>query len=93
MDTAITRRKVGNTGVAVTGSCYAYAMFCSPKEFKRIHDEAGEVCDYNSMRIEISSVVFGNASEFSVSSLYAEASSGFFSGVDGSEGGFDSGGN
>ena len=89
VDTAIVRRKVGSSGVAVADNCYAYAMFCSPKEFKQIHDEAGEVCDYQSMREEISSVVFGSTSDFSTSSLCAEAGSGFF---DGSGGGFDGGG-
>ena len=94
VDRAVKNRfRVGSFGgVAVTDVCYAYAMFCSPEEFERIHDETGEICNYESMREEISETCFSGSSGFSVGDL-STYSSGAFSG-DGSSGfsGSDGGG-
>ena len=80
-------------GVVVSDVCYAYAMFCTPKEFKEIHEATGESCDYMELREEVSEVCFENANDFSFSDLDSLSSndSSFFSGGD--SGGFgDSGG-
>ncbi len=88
VDAAIKRKKIGNnTGVAITDNCYAYAMYCSPEEFKVIHDHAGENCNYESMRDDISSIVFSGAAGFSFSTLLVESSISDFGGVGGLGGG------
>jgi len=76
VDAAIKRKKIGNSGGAsVTDNCYAYAMYCSPKEFKEIHDKAQENCDYDVMRTDISNTLFNDVSNFSFSTLLVESSS------------------
>jgi len=96
VDAAIKRKKIGNSGGAsVTDNCYAYAMYCSPKEFKEIHDKAQENCDYDAMRTDISNTLFNGASSFSFSTLLVESSSAVSSSIsgfgDGGIGGTDSG--
>jgi len=102
------KRLVGGGGVAVTDNCYAYAMFCSPEEFNKIHEGTGEECDYEGMRSEISDTMFNSAPDFCFSTLLVESSnseSGSFigsggggyndsgdSGFSGSDGGGDGGG-
>ncbi len=89
VDSAIKRKKIGNSGgVIVTDNCYAYAMYCSPEEFKEIHDNAGENCDYGAMRNEVSDTLFNGASDFSFSTLLVESANS----VSGSIGGFGDGG-
>jgi len=93
VDSSIKRKRIGNSGgVVITDNCYAYAMYCSPEEFKEIHDSAGENCDYSSMRNDVSETLFNGASDFSFSTLLFESStsdSSFSSG--GSSSGFDGG--
>ncbi|WP_281556018.1 DUF6559 family protein [Thalassomonas sp. RHCl1] len=100
VDAAIKRKKIGNSGaVVVTDNCYAYAMYCSPEEFRGIHDSAGENCDYGAMRSDISDTLFNGATDFSFSTLLVESSNsasgsvgGFGSGDSGGFGGGDGGG-
>lgn len=99
VDSAIKRKKIGKAGgIAVTENCYAYAMYCSPEEFKEIHDNVGENLDYAVMRGEISDTLFNGASDFTFSSLIVEssnaASSSFGGSSDsgtGNDGGFGGG--
>ncbi|WP_308428109.1 DUF6559 family protein [Psychrosphaera saromensis] len=97
VDSAIKRKKIGNSrGVVITANCYAYAMYCSPEEFKKIHDSAGKNFDYSSMRSDVSDILFNGASDFSfstivyVSSISDSTSSGGF-GSGGASSGFDGG--
>ena len=98
VDVAIKRRKIdNNAGVVIGDNCYAYAMYCSPEEFKAIHDEAGENCDYGAMRSEISHTLFNGQYDFTFTTLLADStssgSSSFSSGFGGSDsGGFGGGG-
>lgn len=98
VDAAIKRKSMGNSSaVVVTDNCFAYAMYCSPEEFKEIHDNAGENCDYDTMRSDICETLFNGASEFTFSTLLVESSSssaGYSSvGIGGNDsGGFDGGG-
>ena len=68
------KRLVGGGGVAVTDICYAYAMFCSPEEFNDIHEGTGEICDYESMRSDVSDTLFNSASDFSFSTFLVNSS-------------------
>lgn len=99
VDSVIKRKKIGNSSGVVTDNCYAYAMYCSPEEFKEIHDNAGENCDYGAMRSDVSETLFNGASDFSFSTLLVESSNsdpssigGFGGGDSGGFGGGDSGG-
>ena len=75
VDKIIKRTNIGIiTGNSITDNCYAYAMFCSPKEFKDIHSKAGEHCDYASMRMEVSNCLFSGATNFTMASLILAAS-------------------
>ena len=42
--------------------CYAHAMYTSFEHFQQWHEEQGEVCNYNSMREEITDNYFGGNS-------------------------------
>lgn len=42
--------------------CWAYCMFSSPADFASIHEAAGEVCDYVSMKAELLSELSGSGS-------------------------------
>ena len=70
---------------ALSGSydnCYAYAMYCSPQEFERIHAHGlCETCHYRDMRMEIAETVFENNQDFTTSTLtsYASPSSSYSS--------------
>lgn len=76
VDAAIKRKKIdNNAGVVIGDSCYAYAMYCSPEEFKAIHDEAGENCDYGAMRSEISHTLFNGQYDFTFTTLLADSTS------------------
>lgn len=99
------RRNNDSGSSSISDYCYAYAMYCSPDEFRHIHDEAGESCDYNAMRGEIADTCFGNSSFFTFADMESYSSDtgssgsnsgsggGFFSGWgDGDSGGGDSGG-
>lgn len=88
VDAAIQRKRIGNRGgIVVTDVCYAYAMYCSPEEFKEIHDNAGQSCDYYAMRNDVSNTLFNGAIGFSFSTLLVESSNL----TSGSVGGFISG--
>lgn len=74
VDAALKRKRlVGGGGIAVTDNCYAYAMYCSSKEFNDIHENLAETCNYESMRGEISNTVFNNSEDFSFSTLLVES--------------------
>lgn len=93
VDKALEQRKLtSRDNAGIMAYCYAYAMYCSPKEFRAIHEQVGEVCDYNAMREDISYTLFGSSTDFSFVTLLSEAShseSGLFSGGDS---GLDGGG-
>ena len=97
VDRALTRQRLNrsNNGT-ISDNCYAYAMYCSPQEFQRIHDEAGESCHYDTLRTEIAETCFSSTSDFSFtdvdafateSSSSADSSSGDSGGGDGGGGG------
>jgi hypothetical protein len=46
-------RSVIARGYPMDISCWAYCIFSSPGDFKALHDAAGEVCDYASMKAEV----------------------------------------
>ncbi|MCG7539874.1 DUF6559 family protein [Pseudoalteromonas sp. OF7H-1] len=85
-------KKYSGGGVIVSDVCPAYAMFCTPKEFKEIHEAAGEACDYEELRKEITETCFDNATDFSFSSLESLSTSGGFFSSGGDSGGFGDGG-
>lgn len=96
VDRALTRkgfRKQDTTASTSTSDyCYAYAMYCSHDEFDRIHAEAGEHCDYGTMRTDISQTCFSSTDDFTfrdVETYAADSSSDSGSWWDG---GGDSGG-
>ena len=78
VDRALTRQHLNrsNNGT-ISDNCYAYAMYCSPQEFQRIHDEAGESCNYDEMRTEIAQTCFSSTDSFSFTDVdtYATESS------------------
>ena len=94
VDKIIKSKNIGNgNSISITDYCYAYAMFCSPKEFKDIHSKTGENCDYDSMRVDISNCLFHGAAGFTMATLIIEAShteTSFLGGADfgGGDGGF-----
>ncbi len=101
VDTVLKKKKLVKNKSTVSDVCFAYAMYCSPQEFQRIHNEAGEECNYQEMREEVAATMFSGASDFSTSTLITEASisdssfsSGGFSGSNGGDfgGGSDGGG-
>lgn len=54
---------------------YAYVMFCSPKEFDRIHAKGTcDACNYDRMRVDIAECVLDGQQDFTSSSLYSYAS-------------------
>ena len=52
-------RSVIARGFPMDYSCWAYCIFSSPEDFKSLHDAAGEVCDYVSMKAEVLSELAG----------------------------------
>ncbi|MDP2635569.1 MULTISPECIES: DUF6559 family protein [Pseudoalteromonas] len=99
VDSVIKRKRIGNhSSTDVIDNCYAYAMYCSPAEFKNIYDSAGESCDYIAMRSDVSDTLFNGVSDFSFATLLAESSnsalssSGSFGGGDGGTDGGGGGG-
>jgi hypothetical protein len=40
--------------------CWGYLMYCSPGDFARIHEAAGEICDYDAMREVVAGEFFGH---------------------------------
>jgi hypothetical protein len=48
------KQVVKDSGYSTDYDCYAFAMYCSHDDFADYHRTTGEVCDYNSMRSEIS---------------------------------------
>ena len=53
--------------------CYAHALYVTPKQFDRWHEEQGESCDYASMREEIAQSHFGGSVEALSSSSFGSA--------------------
>jgi hypothetical protein len=90
------KEKPGYTSTSISDYCYAYAMYCSHDEFDRIHAEAGENCDYDAMRSDISEACFSSTDGFTFQEMesYASESSSSDSSDSGSWGdsGGDSGG-
>lgn len=75
VDRALRRQKLRKPSQNLSpNDYYAYAMYCSPKEFARICSSTDASCDYSQMRQEISKVVFGGQSEFSFAALDRESS-------------------
>lgn len=54
---------------------YAYAMFCSDVEFKRICKEKHSKDDYGQMRLEIAQICFRRPTDFAVNDIMEYASS------------------
>ncbi|MGF1733739.1 DUF6559 family protein [Photobacterium kasasachensis] len=70
VDAAITRQKIGNSNApAIIDNSYAYAMYCSPEEFSKIYENIDGDFDYETIREEVSDVIFYGISGFSFSSL------------------------
>jgi hypothetical protein len=95
VDRALTRQRLNRNASGISDNCYAYAMYCSPQEFQRIHDEAGENCNYDTMRAEITETCFSGADDFSftdVDSYATESSSDSGDSGSGDSGGGDGGG-
>ena len=49
--------------------CYAYATYLTRKEFRRVHEEMGEECDYDSMRGEVCDKFYGGDQGFNPSAV------------------------
>ena len=47
------RTAAENSGYLVDVHCWAYCIFASPVDFRRLHEATGEVCDYAAMRGEV----------------------------------------
>ncbi|MGB1238475.1 MAG: DUF6559 family protein [Pseudomonadales bacterium] len=101
VDQVLRKKRFSRRDNSAAGNCPAYAMYCSPSEFERIHREAGEHCDFSELRAEIATTLCIDHS-FNSNTLLAEAqasenaswsgsndSGGFFSDSSGSS---DSGG-
>ncbi|WP_330959322.1 DUF6559 family protein [Photobacterium sp. 53610] len=77
VDRALIRQRLRHSSGNITpNDYYAYAMYCSPREFSQICHSTDTNHDYHQMRREISEVVFGGQSEFTFSSLETEYGSG-----------------
>ncbi len=74
VDSAIKRKKLDWNTTSIAYYCYAYAMYCSRDEFNRIHDEAGEKCNYQEMRQDVCDTFSFSSNDFPFSSLLIEAS-------------------
>ena len=81
-------------GLPIADICYAYAMYCTPRDFDSHHAATGEHCDYATMLAETMS--FGTGSSHGDSSTHHDSGGGWFDshGQDsgGHHGGHDSGG-
>ena len=47
------RRAAEARGYPVDWHCWAYCIFCTPEDFKDLHDALGEACDYAAMKAEV----------------------------------------
>ena len=56
-------------GYAIDIHCWAYCIFSSPEDFRALHEAAGEVCDYLSMKTEVLADLAGGTSAFSLLDL------------------------
>ena len=45
--------------------CYGFALFLDRADFDRVHEERGEVCDYDAMRQDIADTCFSSDATFS----------------------------
>jgi hypothetical protein len=52
-DTALDR------GLSIDYLCWAFLLYCCAPDFTRIHEAAGEVCDYSAMRAAVAVAFFG----------------------------------
>jgi hypothetical protein len=93
VDRALTRQRLNRNDSGISDNGYAYAMYCSPQEFQRIHDETGESGNYDAMRAEIAQTCFSSTDSFSFTDVdtYATESS-CDSGNSSDSGSCDSGG-
>jgi len=48
-------------GYPIDWVCWAYCIFSSLEDFKSLHEAAGEVCDYASMKAEVLSDLSGGS--------------------------------
>ena len=51
-----------DAGFPIDFVCWAYCMFCSPDDFKTIHEANGEDCDYVDMKTELLAELATNGS-------------------------------
>lgn len=56
------KKAVEKRGYSPDIECWAYCMFTEPEVFIALHDAAGEVCDYVSMKTELLSELAGGGS-------------------------------
>jgi hypothetical protein len=57
------------TGLNVDYMCWAYLIYCTAPDFARIHEAAGEVCDYSAMREVVGGAFFGGNADFVASDV------------------------
>ena len=70
------RRGGRDIGAPVGGDfCYAYSIYCSREDFDEHHREAGEHCDYDSMRAEVANLQFGGDTSFDAGTAIDHAAS------------------
>jgi len=55
------RRAVETLGYPLDVACWAYCIFTTPEDFKALHEAAGEVCDYATMKAEVLADLAGSA--------------------------------
>jgi hypothetical protein len=75
VDAAMKRNRLdGRDRFDISHNCYAYAMYCSPQEFKEIHDKVGQTSDYSALRGHVSTTLFSENADFSFLSLLSVSS-------------------
>lgn len=80
----VIKQYIGNTSDVI----YAYAMYCSPEEFKSINEEIGKNYDYDQMNADIFNMRFNSKPGLSRAGIFGNVGGGF----DYGDGGFDFGG-
>ncbi len=63
------RHTVAVTGLDIDYVCWAYVIYCAAPDFRRIHEAAGEVCDYDTMRSVVGGAFFGGHADFVTSDV------------------------
>lgn len=87
-------RTIERAGLNTAYACYAICMFSKKSDFNQYHDEADEICDYDSMRSLVAQNHFNGYCDFSMHDITSvSASYGGNFGADGLSGGDGSIGN